>query len=1086
MRTILGPFHPYLEDAFVDEIRACKKADPLSPLLVLVPSTALRQHLTWVLGRQRQLSLLNLHLLTFYQFALALFGETGETPPELRSDLFLEAALRHLIQARAPGTEAFVGIEERAGGCAALWQTLRDLRDGAVEPQLALEALLERPIRDELSERARQILLLFHTHLVFCRDRNICQLSDLDTRAVQRVPASAYLKGFAKIIYYGFYDLTQIQLDFFHAVVRHYPVTLFFPLLPARPAHEGWSFAGRFYERYVQGCNTEPTSELLNGNAALLPATLKLFDATAGRNDQASPQSWRCTIVNSFGVYDEVTSAAKEILRLVEDEGMEFHEIGLVARSLDGYRAAVKDTFHAHRIPLDGALEEPLTQFPLTKAVILLLNLPARDFFRPQVIDLLSSPFFNSGLGKETVRARPELWDLATRELAICKGMAEWRRLRHYSDRDLLVSRSAEDESRLLTVPAAQLRRLSDIVESLAADLMSLPEFASWSEYARRWQELLQRYLYVPSERQPAASPTVSLYEKIFSLLHELEALEGVHHRVSLAEFGQTFQHWLERSNFAPDTGTVNGVRVFDATAARGLSFRALFVLGLNEGVFPRTIREDAFLRDRDREFLERDLGYKVNPKLAAFDEEKLMFTLLVNAAREKLYCSFQRSDESGRVLAPSWYLGELKRVLGGAATSCLTEVTIPRSTREKSTAAPFDRENLLLPEELAVRLSLESQDPSGLVAEPAAAAEIYKHGRTIVAALDHSTAQLSGFDGAVGPLPGYWANFSKRVSPTALESYARCPFQFFVREVLRLEPLEQPETLSSPGAADYGRLGHEILDDVYRSLLERGPFEGIRSGVDVNQAVAAAVRQACAAYEENNPVGYPLLWQCLKENLAELLSRIVARDLADMAQSGFTPVALETTLETLLPDDWPASVRDLTIRGRIDRIDRHTAQPRLRVIDYKFKLTAQPTARELNLERAALRGEKLQPPLYTLLAERWARTRSESAREIEAVFYYIAPRWRGGPLALARFSKDHLTAAFGAELKTTVAALADGIRRGLFYLQRGSHCTHCDIAEICRKNHPPSLWRAENDPITQWHRQIRAKDSPSDEPSPV
>ena len=90
----------------------------------------------------------------------------------------------------------------------------------------------------------------------------------------------------------------------------------------------------------------------------------------------------------------------------------------------------------------------------------------------------------------------------------------------------------------------------------------------------------------------------------------------------------------------------------------------------MNEGVFPRTIREDAFLRDRDREVLERDLGYKVSQKLAAFDEEKLLFTLLVGAARERLYCSFQRADDSGRGLAPSWYVDELKRALNDTAAN--------------------------------------------------------------------------------------------------------------------------------------------------------------------------------------------------------------------------------------------------------------------------------------------------------------------------------------------------------------------------------------------------------------------------------
>src|SRR6185295_4380514 len=130
--------------------------------------------------------------------------------------------------------------------------------------------------------------------------------------------------------------------------------------------------------------------------------------------------------------------------------------------------------------------------------------------------------------------------------------------------------------------------------------------------------------------------------------------------RVALGDFAHTFQHWLERSGVTEDRRNIDGVMVLNATAARGLSFRALFALGMNEGVFPRTIREDAFLRDRDRAVLERDLGYKVSQKLTAFDEEKLLFTLIAGAARERLYCSFQRADENGRALAPTWYLDEL------------------------------------------------------------------------------------------------------------------------------------------------------------------------------------------------------------------------------------------------------------------------------------------------------------------------------------------------------------------------------------------------------------------------------------------
>ena len=483
MQTFLGPFEPFLENAFVEEIRASKKANPFSPLLILVPSTALRQHLKSVLSRRRGLSVLNVHLLTFYQLSVRLFAELSDHPPELRDDLFLEEVLRHLVRAGAPGAEIFAGVEDRAGGCAALWQTLRDLRDGTVDPQLALEAIRERPTLSRDSDRTQRLLLLFQTLLGYCRDKGINGQSDLDKFATQQAPESSYLRQFEQIFYYGFYDLTQIQVDFFHTVARNYPTTLFFPLLPARPGHEAWIFAERFYERHVQGYNTAPAKDLVDANQSSLPAAFKLFDESNEHNYTAPAKGWHCTVTNTFGIYDEVAAAAKNILRLVEDEAMEFHDIGVVARSLDSYGAAIKEVFHNHQIPLNGEIEEPLAQFPLVKAVNLLFNLPAEDFLRSRVIDLLSSPYFQlAGLTGKDSPARPDLWDLASRELAICNGISEWRRLSAYANRDIVISQlTHDDEARVIRIPAAQIRCLAELVETIAADLSNLPAQASWS-----------------------------------------------------------------------------------------------------------------------------------------------------------------------------------------------------------------------------------------------------------------------------------------------------------------------------------------------------------------------------------------------------------------------------------------------------------------------------------------------------------------------------------------------------------------------------------------------------------------------------
>src|SRR4030095_6893137 len=251
MQTVLGPFHPYLENALVEEILKHKERDPFSALLLLVPSDALRRHLKAVLSRERGLSLLNVHLLTFYQLALRLQAEGNGTPLELRTDLFLEEVLRQIVRTRQPGAESFSGIEDRAGGCAALWQTLRDLRDGLVEPAVALEALNEGHFSQRASERTSQLLLLLDTFQQFCRRQDIVDQFDLTRYATEQVPSSTFLKQFSQIFYYGFYDLTQIQLEFFYAVARHYSTTLFFPYLSAKPGHDAWRFAGRFHERHI-------------------------------------------------------------------------------------------------------------------------------------------------------------------------------------------------------------------------------------------------------------------------------------------------------------------------------------------------------------------------------------------------------------------------------------------------------------------------------------------------------------------------------------------------------------------------------------------------------------------------------------------------------------------------------------------------------------------------------------------------------------------------------------------------------------------------------------------------------------------
>ena len=395
---------------------------------------------------------------------------------------------------------------------------------------------------------------------------------------------------------------------------------------------------------------------------------------------------------------------AKNLLRLVEEEGIELQRVGVVARTLEAYLPWIQEIFPEHGIPFHTPAQEPLRRFNRVRAVLTLLDLPVRDYARAGVIDLLASHDFNFGtvLGPGA-DPRPDLWDVATRALRITRGMAEWRRLERYLGEGLRLSLMDDEEGRPLRIAPDQLAALLKTVNALHEHLSALPEEGTWADLSARWRAVID--LFLNPGRDEAADAVSRAIDETFA---GLAALEAISPKVSLESFAQALRKSLDRASVPLSREAVQGVQVMDAGSARGIPFQALFLVGMNEGVFPRTIREDPFLRDHARRVLETDLGYKISSKLAGYDEEKLLFALLSGSVSDRLFLglglrppfprarsptafnSYQRSDAAGRPLAPSWYLREVDAAPGEDGPGMDT-VQIPKGVLGKQHLPPFD-----------------------------------------------------------------------------------------------------------------------------------------------------------------------------------------------------------------------------------------------------------------------------------------------------------------------------------------------------------------------------------------------------------
>ena len=447
-------------------------------------------------------------------------------------------------------------------------------------------------------------------------------------------------------------------------------------------------------------------------------------------------------------------------------------------------------------------------------------------------------------------------------------------------------------------------------------------------------------------------------------------------------------------SYYLPAHADREEILVADVVQARGLSFRAVAVLGLAEGEFPATLSEDPFLRDADRRRLRVECGLPL--ELSTEGAEAEFFYEAITRPRERLLLTRPRLADNGAPWQASPYWEAVRR---------LVTVTPERLTSE---SAPRPGEAASWPElleSLAVHDGYEAARRWAGQAEPARTGGVAAAAQVLQ--LRRPAAGGSPFD---GDLNGLADAFAARFAPertwsaSRLEAYRSCPFAFFVSHVLGLEPREEPA--EGLDARQLGNIYHHIFEQLYRTVT--GPPADT---ADLDALLAALPAVAGAVLDEAPRVeGFRATawWTQTRVEIADNVRRSVEALAA--LPGGFVPLAQEAAFldnDSLTVTDGDDAFR---VRGYIDRVDR-APDGGLRIIDYK---TGGPAAFTV---KAVVEGKKLQLPLYALAAEQalglgpvvdgfyWHVQHAEASKFTLAGF-------EGGPAAAVETALAHAWAA--------------------------------------------------------------------------
>jgi ATP-dependent helicase/DNAse subunit B len=424
--------------------------------------------------------------------------------------------------------------------------------------------------------------------------------------------------------------------------------------------------------------------------------------------------------------------------------------------------------------------------------------------------------------------------------------------------------------------------------------------------------------------------------------------------QVDLAEFWRAAKSVLRLSPLRATDSRRNVVHVMDAHEARPWVLPVVFVCGMVEKQFPRFHTQDPFLPDTARCVL-KSAGIRIRTAPDFECEEQALFDSASTRSTMLVTLTYPEFDSRGDRNLRSVFLDEFAQP---------EEESSP--VRPAPRGAPFA--------------------PPVLIRAP-----------RLLESLAARTA---------------------RVSPTALETYLRCPYQYFAQRTLRLagpppRPRERLDFLTQ------GNIVHEVLAAWWSTPQEIEPlFEAVFTRISEEKRILE---------------GYH----------TERKRNGMIDDLRAFARSTEWPRArfvsrVEEKFEFPLDDS-------IVISGKMDRVDIDAAGNAW-VIDYKYSAPQRTKGRRTD-------PDLLQAQLYLLGAERGLGLKPAGVfyLGVKAGVLYVG--WgEADPDALPHeadpFPRDWL-----ARAEQTTLRIVNEVRRGRIEAAPSdpANCRYCDFRDVCR-----------------------------------
>lgn len=586
--------------------------------------------------------------------------------------------------------------------------------------------------------------------------------------------------------------------------------------------------------------------------------------------------------------YTEIEHVAEEIIELIKIKKYKYNEIAIITKNIENINNIVKVIFSKYSIPIFIDEKSEITENIIIKFIISILDIFSTNWNLDAVLNYIKSDFLD--LEKE------EIYRLEK----YCKKMGI-NRNKWYKNK------WQENE---------------ELREKIVTPLLNLKKEIDKEKTAKNISEKIYKYL-IKNNIQEKINKKIKKIEKcgnteiakeykasleiLVDVLDEIVGIFG-NEKITIEKYKEILKVGFKNKEIGKIPQNIDQVILGDIDRTRSHKVKNVFLIGVNDGIFPSINKNEGFLNDNDREILKRNNMEIAKNTVDNLFEDQFNIYKALTTAEETIFLSYTSSNQDGQAQRPSVIISKIKKIFPQIKEK---SDIIKNTSLITNQAGTFEE---LLKNIRKLKNGEKIDDIWIDVYNWYAANEKWK---------DKLTQSQRGLTYDNTPEIISEKNIKKmygdtlKTSISKLEQYRECPFSFHLKYGLKIE--EEEDYKIKP--LDTGSFMHDIVETFFDRIQDIDI-----SDEDIEKIVEEIINEKLKLeknYIFSSSAKFIVLTNRLKKTVQESIKNLIYQ----MKLSEFKTIGNEV--------EFYSKQGNVEITGKIDRLDE-ASNEYIRIIDYK------------------------------------------------------------------------------------------------------------------------------------------------------